>query len=57
MEAFEQGGCIIKIHYGKINLALMCEWFEGEGLKKERIARELFCREATDELDTGWGGR
>lgn len=36
-KVFEQGGCIIKIYYGKINL--LCEWLEGEGLKKEGIVR------------------
>lgn len=38
-KVFEQGSCIIKMYYGKINLALLCEWFEGEGLKKEGIVR------------------
>lgn len=41
-EVFEQGGSVIKVYYGKINLAPFCEWLEGKGLKKERIVRGLF---------------
>lgn len=33
-KVFEQGGCAIKIYSSRINLALLCEWFEGGGTKE-----------------------
>lgn len=34
LKVFAQGGCIITIYSSRINLALLCEWFEGEGTKE-----------------------
>lgn len=34
LKVFAQGGYIITIYSSRINLALLCEWFEGEGTKE-----------------------